>query len=159
RVTMRSGGMRSARGANEEVVALAGDDGAYKLTLPDGDWGATVTHDDYTRGSKWFRVAATPLVVDFVLAPGATVRGQVVAKDGTPVPGAEVTSRGERRRFDSYGRAIADADGKFTLKCVGSGAMSLVASARGYASRAPTTITIGIGEQIDDVKIVVDHAF
>ena len=96
-----------------------------------GDCAAEVTHDDYTRGRKWFRVTATPLVVDFVLAPGATLRGQVVASDGTPVAGAEVISRAELRGLDSSGRAIADADGKFMLKGIGAGALALTASARG----------------------------
>ncbi|HEX3763211.1 MAG TPA: carboxypeptidase regulatory-like domain-containing protein [Kofleriaceae bacterium] len=159
RVTMRPSGTRSTSGMTEEVVALSGDDGSYRLTLPAGDCAAAVTHDDYTRGSKWFRVTATPLVVDFVLAPGATIRGQVVASDGTPVAGAEVTSRAERRGFDGYGRAVADADGKFTLKGIGSGALALTASARGYASKNPTKLTVGVGEQVDDVKVLVDHGF
>src|SRR6185503_19452227 len=96
RVTMRAISSR-ARGATDKVIALSGDDGRYQLTLAAGDCAAEVAHDDYTRGRKWFRVTATPLVVDFVLAPGATVRGQVVASDGTPVAGAEVISRAERR--------------------------------------------------------------
>jgi hypothetical protein len=156
RVTMQTYSSR-ARGANDNVIALSGDDGRYQLTLAAGDCIAEVTHDDYTRGGKWFRVTATPLVVDFVLAPGATLRGQVVASDGTPVAGAEVISRAERRGFDSSGGAIADADGKFTLKGIDAGALALTASARGYASRNPTKVTVGVGEQLDDVKVRVDH--
>lgn len=158
RVTMQSISSQ-ARGATGEVIALSGDDGRYQLTLAAGDCAAEVTHDDYTRGRKWFRVTATPLVVDFVLAPGATLRGQVVASDGTPVAGAEVISRAERRGFDSSGRAIADTDGKFVLKGIGAGALALTASARGYASKSPTKVTVGVGEQLDDVKVLVDRGF
>lgn len=159
RVTMRCESIRGARSATDEVIALSGDDGSYKLTLPEGSCAARVTHDDYTNGSKWFRVAAAPLVVDFVLVPGATIRGQVIASDGAPVPGAEVTSRTDRRGFGGYGRATADADGRFTLKGIGAGALALVASGRGHASRNPTKITVGVGEQVDNVKIVVDRGF
>ncbi len=159
RVTMRSESIRGARSATDEVIALSGDDGSYKLTLPEGGCAARVTHDDYTNGGKWFRVAAAPLVVDFVLVPGATIRGQVIASDGAPVPGAEVTSRTDRRGFGGYGRATADADGRFTLKGIGAGALALAASGRGHASRNPTKITVGVGEQVDNVKIVVDRGF
>ncbi|HEX8108156.1 MAG TPA: carboxypeptidase regulatory-like domain-containing protein, partial [Kofleriaceae bacterium] len=159
RVTMRPESIRGARSATDEVIALSGDDGSYQLTLPEGGCAARVTHDDYTNGSKWFRVAAAPLVVDFALVPGATIRGQVIASDGAPVPGAEVTSRTDRRGFGGYGRATADADGRFTLKGIGAGALALVASGRGHASRNPTKITVGVGEQVDNVKIVVDRGF
>jgi protocatechuate 3,4-dioxygenase beta subunit len=159
RVRMRPESIRGARSATDEVIALSGDDGSYKLTLPEGGCAARVTHDDYTNGSKWFRVAAAPLVVDFVLVPGATIRGQVIASDGAPVPGAEVTSRTDRRGFGGYGRATADADGRFTLKGIGAGALALTASGRGHASRNPTKITVGVGEQVDNVKIVVDRGF
>jgi hypothetical protein len=75
------------------------------------------------------------------------------------VPGAEVTSRTDRRGFGGYGRATADADGRFTLKGIGAGALALAASSRGHASRNPTKITVGVGEQVDNVKIVVDRGF
>jgi protocatechuate 3,4-dioxygenase beta subunit len=158
RVTMHPISSR-ARDATDEVIALSGDDGRYQLTLAAGDWAAAATHDDYTRERKWVRVTATPLVVDFVLAPGATLRGQVIASDGTPVAGAEVISRAERRGLDSSGRAIADTDGKFTLKGIGTGAFALTASARGYASKSPTKVTVGVGEQLDDIKVLVDRGF
>jgi hypothetical protein len=158
RVTMQPISSR-ARGATDKVIALSGDDGRYQLTLAAGDSAAEVMHDDYTRGRKSFRVTATPLVVDFVLAPGATLRGQVVASDGTPVAGAEVILRAEWRGLDSFGRAIADADGKFMLKGIGGGALALTASARGYASKSPTKVTVGVGEQLDDVKVLVDRGF
>jgi hypothetical protein len=137
RVTMHAISSR-ARDATDEVVALSGDDGRYQLTLAAGDWAAAATHDDDTRERKWVRVTTTPLVVAFVLAPGATLRGQMIASDGTPVADAEVISRAERRGLDSSGRAIADTDGKFALKGIGAGAFALTASARGYASNSPT---------------------
>jgi len=159
RITMRRGNMFARSAHNDEIVAMTGEDGTYKMTLADGDWNATATHDDYTHGTKSFRLAGTAMKVDFVLVPGATIRGQVVTRDGQPLAGAVVNTHAERRRFESFATATADADGKFTLKGLGTGAMSLSASGRGYASKSPTTITLGIGEQVDNVKIVVDHAF
>ncbi|HEY6179717.1 MAG TPA: carboxypeptidase regulatory-like domain-containing protein, partial [Kofleriaceae bacterium] len=159
RVTLAGAGRRLSGTPSAEVNALTRDDGSYKLTVSDGEWVASATHDDYTRGIKLLRVAGAPQVIDFVLTPGAIIRGQVVAKNGAPVPGAEVSSRSAQRMLDSLGRATADAEGKFTLKGIGSGAISLSASARGYASTNPTTITVGVGEQLENVKLIVDRAF
>src|SRR5262249_7501084 len=64
RITARNNAARLGR-SGDEIVAISGDDGAYKLSLADGNWFATVTHEDYTHASKFFRVAGTPLVVDF----------------------------------------------------------------------------------------------
>ena len=147
--------------ANAELVALTATDGSYQLSLPDGRFAATATHDDYTSAHRTLEVAGKPLTADFKLVPGGVVRGEVVARDtGKPVPGAIVRAS-TRRRPNTGGehQALADDDGKFTLRHVDSGLVSLTASGRGYASASPTAVQVSIGEQVEDVRVVVDRAY
>ncbi len=142
-----------------ELAAVTAPDGTYQLTLADGDYDVSVTHDDYTRGDHDAQIAGKPVVVDFVLTPGGVVRGQVIARDtGKPVPNAMV-SASSHRRFEGGGtRATADADGAFVVRGLHSGVISISASGRGYASATPTTVQIGIGEQLEGIRVLVDHA-
>lgn len=139
-----------------ELTAIAGPDGKYELTLGDGDYAATVSHDDYTPATRPFAVAGQPLALDFVLAPGGTIRGVVVTREGTPLPGALVLAEGKRGHGAN---ARADDKGEFALHSLGSGAISLRAAGRGYASEQPTIVELGIGEQSEGVRVVVDRAF
>ena len=144
--------------SSAELFTVTGTDGTYQLTLADGGYHVSVTHDDYTRGSHDLRLAGTPMVVDFVLTPGGTVRGVVIARDtGKPVPSAMI---GASSRHSRGGRAnaVADGDGAFIVHGLASGVVSISASGRGYASASPTTIQVGIGEQVDGVRVLVDHA-
>jgi hypothetical protein len=45
------------------------------------------------------------------------------------------------------------------LRGLVAGTIELNALARGYATRVPTVVAVGIGEQLDGVKVIVDHAF
>jgi hypothetical protein len=141
-------------------VTLADGRGKYELALPDGAFRLTASHDDYTSKSRAIEVRGKPLVVDFTLVPGATIHGQVIARDtGKPVPAAlvEVTGGGRRRAF-SYPGATADDEGKFVLRHLSSGTVSLSAVGYGYASREPTELAVGIGEEVDGVRVMVEHA-
>ena len=142
-----------------ELFTVTGPDGGYQLTLADGQYNVTVTHDDYTGGDNDVVLAGKPLVVDFVLTPGATIHGVVIARDtGKPVPNAQIEASSRRSMGDGDGRATAEADGTFVVHSLNPGFVSLSASGRGYASKVPTTVQIGIGEQITGVRVLVDHA-
>ncbi|CAN5913211.1 hypothetical protein BH11MYX3_BH11MYX3_16950 [soil metagenome] len=141
-----------------ELVATAGPDGTYEITLVDGGYEVKVMHEDYTRASRDIAVAGVPLTVDFVLSPGGTIRGVVVTRDGKPLPGAFVTASASRGRRGG-GNTRADDSGAFTLHSLGSGALSVSASGRGYASAQPTMVELGIGEQVEGVRVIVDRAF
>jgi protocatechuate 3,4-dioxygenase beta subunit len=159
RVSARPENLRAIADDSTPIVTLAGPDGHYELTLPDGPVVLTASHDDYTSVAHDAEVAGKPLTVDFALVPGGTITGQVVARDtGKPVPGALIDARAPRRRFEANHEALADGDGKFTLRSLPSGAIALEASGYGYASSSPTTVEVGIGEQIDGVRVLVDHA-
>ncbi len=143
----------------ETLVARTDHDGHYKITLAPGRYSATARHDDYTRSRKTFQLRGEPMAVDFVLAPGASIRGVVVTREGKPVPDAAVRATGTRTLGRGGGGAAnTDDQGAFTLTGLGSGAIRLTASARGYASASPTVVELGIGEQLDGIRIVVDRA-
>jgi len=166
RVRARRGDLAALKGKAGGYVAITGADGAYQLTLADGEWDAEVTQVDYTPARRSFELAGQPLTIDFKLTPGATIRGQVIARaDNRPVPGATVRATdgntGSSRRFggERHVAVVADANGNFTLRGLGSGAISITATARGYASAAPTTVALGIGESAEGVKVLVDRAY
>lgn len=162
RVTVIGGGLESLR-SSRAYVAITGADGRYRLRLPDGSWQATARHADYTDHERDLVVRGQPVTADFTLTPGGTIRGQVIARDtGEPVAGARVSARGGRGgRGDDLGSGgqATDAGGHFTLRGVGSGAVELRASGRGYATREPTTVELGIGEELSGVRVVVDRAY
>ena len=145
-----------------DYVAITNHEGHYEMSLPDGSFSAMAQHDDYTTKSEDFEIRGKPVTQDFVLTPGAVVRGVVIARDtGKPIPNALVHASSYHSRFDNGGtpNATADADGKFTVKSLRSGVIAISAFARGYASVAPTTVEVGIGEQVDNVRVVLDRAY
>jgi hypothetical protein len=150
------GGMRRA----PELATQTAADGTYQLTLADGEYHATADSDDYIGEHETLTVAGKPITLDFTLVPGGVVRGIVVAREsGKPVPRALVLARSGRGRFGGNREAFADEDGKFTLKALSSGLVSIRASGRGYASVEPATAQLGIGEQVDGVQVIVDRAY
>lgn len=139
-----------------ELVTLAGPDGKYEVTLAQGRYEANVAHDDYTHAQRDFTVAAAPLTLDFVLSPGGSIRGVVVTREGKPLAGALVLAEGKRRGSSNV---RTDDKGEFAMHSLGSGVTSLTAAGRGYASEQPTVIELGIGEQVEGVRVIVDRAF
>ncbi len=143
----------------EEYVAVTTKDGHYELALADGDYRITANHDDYTSTSDPVELVGSPVTHDFVLVPGGVIHGVVIAREtNKPVAGAIVTADS---RHDSKKHALqaTDPDGTFTVRGLRPGAVSLEAGGKGYASAQPTTVELGIGETIDNVRIVVDKAY
>jgi protocatechuate 3,4-dioxygenase beta subunit len=147
--------------APADYVAMTGPDGRYELTLPPGDLRLTASHDDYADGSHSIELGKEPVTVDFSLVPGATIRGQVVSRDGgKPVSGGLIRASGNGRGGGGGdGFASVDEQGNFVLRGLSSGEIELSALGAGYVSESPTVVTIGIGEQLEDVKVLVDHAY
>ena len=147
---------------HSELIATSNGDGKYELTLPDGDFRLEATHDDYTSDTERIEVAGAPLTVDFSLIPGAVVRGSVVARDsGKPVPGALVRAEGggRGRGGDNGGTTVADENGNFVLRSLPGGTLELHALARGFATQTPTIVSVGISEQVEGVRVLVDGAY
>lgn len=147
---------------HSELIATSSGEGKFEITLPNGDFRLNASHDDYTSSSKRIEVEGTPLTVDFSLIPGAVIRGQVVARDdGKPVPGALVRAEGNGRGRggDDGGTTISDENGNFVLRSLGGGTIELHALGRGYATSSPTIVSLGIGEQVEGVRVLVDRAY
>ena len=142
-----------------ELIAIAGEDGRYELTVADGAYNAVARHADYASETRRFELGGKPATIDFTLTPGGAIRGQVVTRDGTPLPGALVQATHGRGRGRDSSPARADDQGMFKLKGLESGATSLTAAGRGYASAAPTIVELGIGEQVEGVTVIVDRAY
>ncbi len=159
RVTATRSRMPDLSGKSD-FVAITNPDGKYEITLADGEYSLDATHDDYTNDAERIELEGHALTVDFQLVPGAVIRGQVVARDsGKPVPGALVRADGSGRERDGGAVAFADDGGNFTLRGLDSGSVEINALGRGYASNTPTTVAVGIGEQLDGVKVLVDRAY
>ncbi len=136
-----------------DFIAVSGADGTYELSLAPGSYVMTVMHDDYARADRDLVVEGTPPPVNFVLVPGAAIRGQVIARDTQrPVADALVWSD------DVLTQVKTDASGHFALRQLPAGPISVSVVARGYATSAPVELALGIGEQMDDVRVLVDHA-
>jgi hypothetical protein len=147
-------------GGEAELVAIAGANGTYQIALANGAFTAEATHDDYTHASRHFELDGKPLTIDFVLTPGGTIRGQVVTRGGKPVPGAMIEAGGGKSHARTdHKTVVADATGNFVLSSLGSGAISISAAGRGFASSSPTVVELGIGEEVDGVRVIVDTAF
>ncbi|MGN6106917.1 MAG: carboxypeptidase regulatory-like domain-containing protein [Kofleriaceae bacterium] len=136
-------------------IAIADADGRYRISLEDGEWRASVEHDEHASAQRVVALGGIPLEVDFALSPGAVVRGRVVDADGRPVPDAQV--RASRR--EASVEVAADAHGAFELRRVPGGAVSISASGSGFASAEPVEVDVGVGARLDAVTVQVERAF
>lgn len=160
RITAVQTGIRELQ-AGADYITTTGADGRYELTLPRGDLRLTATHDDYAKGSREVEIQNEPLTVDFSLVPGATIRGTVVERDsGKPVSGGAIVAEGNGRgRGGGDGLTTVAEDGTFVVRGLTAGDVELRALGPGYATVSPTVVAVGIGEQLEDVKVLVDRAY
>lgn len=99
------------------------------------------------------------------LARGATLEGRVHDADGKPVRGALVRQR-QGGLLDNaimaqmFGGGLAahtDDHGRFTLRNLAPGKVTLIATAVGFASGQSERIEVAAGQSIGDVDIVLGH--
>jgi len=156
-------------GGDAPAAALSDERGSYRIDLAEGAYDVRATHADYVDGAAGVTVRGGPATLDFVLTPGASVQGVVLSRaDRRPVAGAIVRAAGGRASMENLsdlsdvavvlgaGGVVTDAAGRFTLRGLGSGTVELGALARGYSSREPTAVELGIGEAREGVEILVD---
>jgi len=150
------------------LATLADGEGRYSITLGNGTYGVVADHPDYRPAFRTTAIRDAPNVEDFALTPGGVVFGQVVGRaSGEPVAGAMVVAFGGQQnvpasvQLSGFGldSVTSDSDGRFTMRGLPSGTVELRATARGYSTRQPTSIELGIGEQRTDVTVRVDEAF
>jgi protocatechuate 3,4-dioxygenase beta subunit len=140
------------------VTVVTDEKGTYEMRLPEGMWAIEARHEAYVRDDKVVQVQGDVVTVDFTLTPGGSIKGEVISRDGKPVPDALVTVGGPQGLFNGQS-ATSDERGAFWLKGLEPGALELTATGGDYTSSAPTVAELGIGEQIEGVRVIVDKAF
>lgn len=146
------------------LLALSDHRGNFRLALPAGAFVLTARFDGYVEQSRRIAVGRKPRVENFRLAPGAVVRGRVVrAGDRSAIAGACVRAE---RADDASGFlpetdvpcAQSAADGRFELTGLPPGLVVLTAHATGWGQVAPLQVSVGIGEERDDVVLTLEAA-
>lgn len=141
------------------VTTISNTDGVYELTLAQGIFPVTVSHEDYVEQQSTVILGESHVDKNFVLVPGAVVRGRVVAADtDLPIADAHVHGRSTRPDGDWAGVTTSDDHGEFTLRGVGSGRIELRATAIGYASTQGKVVTVDVAERVE-THVVVNRAF
>lgn len=153
------------------ATAVTDGDGRYALTLGDGAYLVEVFHLDYVGTQTFTQIRGTDRTENFELLPGGVVYGQVRSRaTDEPIAGATVTylaggrsggRRGPNFDISSLGlrSSISGADGRFVVRGLTTGVIELRAFGPGYASREPTEVALGIGEEASDIVVYVDRAF
>jgi len=147
-------------------TTVTDEQGHYAMNLADGMIWLEVFHLDYVNAERFTEVRGGDRVEDFTLTPGAAVSGQVRRRgDDQPMPGATVTYRAFGTPGDlsfaglGLSAVVADERGRFELRGLSNGTVELKAFGRGFASREPTPVELGIAEQATGVIVYVDTAY
>ncbi|MEO8844371.1 MAG: carboxypeptidase regulatory-like domain-containing protein [Kofleriaceae bacterium] len=132
-------------------------DGHYAIAVVDGTHDLGVTDEDYCSTFEQFAISGADATVDVQLVPGASVRGDVIARDThAAIPGATISIyQGDERKAEEN----ADAEGHFVVHQLHTARMLISARAPGYASRGEQGFEVGPGETAGPIHLVLDHAF
>jgi protocatechuate 3,4-dioxygenase beta subunit len=161
-LTPQSGVLRLRE--RESIFTLSDEEGRYTLQVPEGRHRVRASHPDYSSASLVLELGEGALSQDFTLTPSAVIEGVVLReRDGAPVPGAEVMWGRERMTIlpdggrvgirDRGGKVLADADGRFRIRGLSPGLISLTARASALASGAPVQVPVGIAEHVEGVEL------
>lgn len=150
-----------ARRLDAVATTLTAADGTYALTVAEGEQLVSASSPDYARQARYVEVGAAGAIVDFALVPGGVIEG-IVRDERTrePVAGAIVTAERERAARMSLlqgaaARTISGADGRFRLTGVSPGTYGLGARAGTRTAKAPTTVGLGVAEQLTGIELLV----
>jgi hypothetical protein len=155
--------------ARKGFSTLTGADGTYSMQVADGRHRVSVWHPDYAAAQRVIEFKAGDREQDFRLTPMAIIEGVVLSeKTGQGVPGAKVRWKreqmvtimpGQRMAMPvGMGAVVADESGKFRIRGLEPGTLTLTASGEGLASPDETTVDLGIAEQKTGVQLVLGAA-
>lgn len=145
-------------------------EGNYQIQLRNGSYVVATYHPEYVSATKFVSVQDGPRTQDIELTPAAVIEGVVLTRDGRkPVSGARVTyadGRGQgggnfRVNLSSDGSAgVATSEsGTFVLRGLSPGAVRLSATSKNLGTGEPVVVSVGIGETVGGVEILVDPAY
>ncbi|MCB9718728.1 MAG: carboxypeptidase regulatory-like domain-containing protein [Myxococcales bacterium] len=145
---------------------LADEDGGYLLQVAPGRYRVEVSHPDYAAERRTVEVGPGAQSQDFALVPMGVIEGTVREEEGgAPVPGAWVTWQRERQMTIAPGQRIslmadggtvrADDEGRFRLRGLAPGAISLRARGPLRASDRPAVVPLSMAEHVTGVEVLV----
>ena len=145
---------------------LSTDEGAYTVHVAPGRYRVEVSHPDYAAERRTVEVGPGAQSQDFALVPMGVIEGVVRERDGgAPVPGAWVSWERERQMTIMPGHRIglavgggmvrADEEGRFRLRGMSPGAISLRARGAARASEQPTVVPLAMAEHVRDADVFV----
>jgi protocatechuate 3,4-dioxygenase beta subunit len=139
---------------------LTGATGEYTLSVAEGQLLVAASEPSYAPQSRYVDVGPGGAVASFALVPGGVIEGIVRDEQSRePVAGATVEARRDQPAMAlgdrALVRAVTGADGRFRAAGLRPGNYNLGAHGGPKTSRAPTTIGIGVAEQVTDVEILI----
>ncbi|MCP4447316.1 MAG: carboxypeptidase regulatory-like domain-containing protein [Myxococcales bacterium] len=154
-------------GGDTSSGALTGAEGNYEMGLANGHYMVWAYHADYVPHSQIVKISGVTQALDFSLAPGAVVEGQVKhLGSNAPVPGATVSYATERSNTlrlwqgsAGSGEVRADENGRFRISGLNSGSLRLGAFGEDATTIEPTRIALGIAEHRSGIELFLDPAF
>lgn len=147
---------------------LADDEGGYLLQVEPGRYRVEVSHPDYASERRTVEVGPGAQSQDFALVPMGVIEGVVREHDGTPVPNAWVTWQRDRQMTIMPGQRIAmpagggrvqaDDQGRYRVRGLSPGEISLKARAPSRASEQSVVVPLAMAEHVTDVDVMVAAA-
>ena len=138
-----------------DIFATLGDDaGHFSITLGVGSYTFVASAPGYAPREIALLVRRDE-TLDFKLDPSSGVHGIVVTKaDGAPAAGAQVSlDQRSGRRWLGTKEATADGAGHFVFEDLSAGEFQLSARSGAMAAHLSRTITVGLAQRADDVRL------
>jgi protocatechuate 3,4-dioxygenase beta subunit len=131
-------------------AATTDSDGQFALWCLPGLVRLIARADGYAPG--YATRSAPTSGLELIVTPAASIRGTVETQQGQPIANARVQAV---MSMEPPEQATSDAEGRFTIPGLKPGVYQLRATAERWLGELPSTLTVDLGEVIDDVVIQV----
>lgn len=133
--------------------AVADGDGTYKLEgVPEGARSIVAEERDHPKVVQTLAVQPGSNHLDFQLADGREVSGQVVDPQGQPIPGAEVSLSSQSGAW----RETTGPDGGFRMTAIPDGSYRLLAEKEGWATARSPEVRVA-GGSVEGLVLRLDR--